>query len=226
MSPDYIGHNHFLDQIEPLPGETIVWEGGASLVGILVQFLRVTGIVVLIVGTLSIVFFLPDYLYELNESEISVDDSVSTPAVKEPENVISKRDEPELVLIKQRLYTLYGLMLPAILILIFLSSWFRVRHYWMVVTSERICIQSGTFTRQVATLDIDKVVSVISSHTILDRIFKLHTVEIVHPGTHAMQPNNALVSLFNPYRINYVPVSTNLVGRLLNEWLPRDNRTN
>ena len=72
-------------------------------------------------------------------------------------------------------------------------------------------------------IDIDKVVSVIAAHSMLDRIFKLHSIELIHAGVNFPIPNTNLV-LFNPYIMVYVPVRTNLVSKLLTNWLPRDNR--
>jgi len=72
-------------------------------------------------------------------------------------------------------------------------------------------------------IDIDKVVSVIAAHSMLDRVFKLHSVELIHADVNFPIPNTNLV-LFNPYIMFYVPVRTNLVSKLLTNWLPRDNR--
>lgn len=235
-----IGHKHFLDNIEALPGETVVWEGGASKTGIIVQILWMTAALVLIVGMFGFLSSIPEIFYTENPDSVAQEDTgiqkdnAATEKETAPESAADEtktgasvgavdKNHP-YILNTGRVYRMIAVFIPLIVLLMVVSAWYRVRHYWFVVTTERICIQSGIFTRKLATLDIDKVVSVVSTHTPIDRLFRVHSVEVIHAGVNAMGPNNGLI-LFNPYKMSYVPVSTNLVGQLLNNWLPRDNRT-
>lgn len=71
-------------------------------------------------------------------------------------------------------------------------------------------------------VDLDKILSVQASSGWLDRRFGIHHVEIVVGGilpqkvpTWAKSEHNTLA---------YVPASENLLSKLTNDWLPRDNR--
>jgi hypothetical protein len=233
---DRLGNQHFLDNIELLPGEKVLWQGGASRLGIVVQLLHfasfILGIVLVFTVLLGIPVFLstenPDYQPEVQEETShkqnpGVSNNKQSDLATAKQQQSHKLEQPKTRLNTERLVILLGLLVPLILLYLLFITWFRVKNYWFVITTERICIQSGIFKRQMVSIDIDKVVSVIATHTILDRVFKLHSIELIHAGVNFPIPNTNLV-LFNPYKMFYVPVRTNLVSKLLTNWLPRDNR--
>ena len=233
---DILGNQHFLDNIELLPSEKVLWQGGASRLGIVIQLLHfaslILGIVLIFTVLLGIPAFLstenPDYQPEVQEEtshkqNAEVTNNKQSDLSTAIQQQSSKFEQPKTRLNTERLAILLGLLVPLILLYLLGITWFRVKNYWFVITSERICIQSGIFKRQMVAIDINKVVSVIATHTILDRVFKLHSIELIHAGVNFPIPNTNLV-LFNPYKMFYVPERTNLVSKLLTNWLPRDNR--
>lgn len=223
-----IGSNHFLDQLEKLPDEEVVWEGGSSYRGVGIQFIHAIGALILIAAVFAVTYGLPKLLFTDNPNYVAQPTntpantdhkdankdvaSVKPKAPKEPREIFNT------VLFKKLLI----LGVPVLLILILGAMWIRIKNYWFVVTTERICIQSGVLTRQTVAIDIDKIVSVISTHSLLDRLFSVHSIEIVHSGLHPLRAQQGLV-LFNPYKMPYVLTRAGLASQLLNNWLPRDN---
>jgi len=220
-----IGSNHFLDKLEKLPGEEVVWEGGASMLGMVIQLLHTFAAILIVIVFLAIPLGLPNVLLVENPNYVqqtqkaaetkSTDNKNKTDAVKH-------KPEPKLIMNEKLLAIVIVTGTLLLLSFIFGSMWLRIKNYWFVVTNERICIQSGILTHTTIAIDIDKVVSVISSHSILERWLGLHSIEIVHSGLYPLRVQQGLL-LFNPYKIQYVPTSTGLASKLLNNWLPRDN---
>ncbi|WP_455200959.1 PH domain-containing protein [Kaarinaea lacus] len=226
-----LGNQHFLDNIELIHEEKVLWQGGASRRGIAVQLLHFTGFILGIILVFAVVLGIPLFLYTENpdypsETKIEMSQPETGDALNNHQKGAQQDDEPDppkIILSTQRVIILLGSITPLIILTLLCIAWLRVKNYWFVITTERICIQSGIFRRQLVAIDIDKVVSVIATHTILDRIFKLHAIELIHAGVNFPMPNTNLL-LFNPYKMFYVPVGTNLVSKLLTNWLPRDNQ--
>lgn len=226
-----IGTSRFLDKIECLPGEDIVWEGGASMRGMVAQLLPIVLLAGLLAGSLWGVQHLETLLlkdnpaYEQARQEANPDGSAEQTGQQPAEPTAGQPALPPPKLLNQPLLTI--LTATAIFFLVagtVITAWLKIRNYWFVITSERICIQSGILGRQVATIDIDKVVSVVITHSVWDRLLGTHAIEVVHPGI-TINPRNAW-KIFNPYVIQYVPVSNSISSELLNNWLPRDNPHN
>lgn len=220
-----IGSNHFLDKLEKLPNEEVVWEGGSSYRGVAMQFIYSFVAILVVAGILSLFISLPDMLMIENPDYIaqperpgSSEQNKAAPTQKKPVN-----KQPRQIINNALIGKIIVFGIPAFLILIVWMMWLRIKNSWFVVTTERICIQQGIFTRQTMAIDIDKVVSVISTHTLLDRLFKVHSLEIVHAGVLPLRAQQGLI-FSNPYKMPYVLSSTRLASQLLNNWLPRDNK--
>lgn len=220
-----LGAKHFLDKLEKLPGEVIVWEGGSSLRGVAVQLIYFVTVFALVLSIFFVAQGLPRLLVMENPSYVEPAKELDSAEDEEDaKNQVSKQAVvPQTILNFALIRILLWVSVFCVFGLAIAGMYLRVKNHWMVVTNERICIQSGTLSRQTVTIDIDKVVSVISSHSPLDRMFGVHAVEILHGGSQPLRVQKGLV-FTNPYKINYVPVSVGLAGRLVNNWLPRDNR--
>jgi hypothetical protein len=222
-----LGHDHFIDTIEPLPGEKIVWEGGASSKGIFIQLLRIASIILLFICLFGGIFAIPFILLETPEQPKQVTSSTSTEqaipdrATNEQEPA-SQPQKPCPQFSVRRLVWLLAVGIPLVFSIIIVLVWQSVRNFWYVVTSERICIQSGTLSKNIVAIDLDKIISIKSLHSLLDRLFHVHAIEIVHAGGSSIPASNK-IGLFNPYVMHYVPMSSNLASNLINIWLPRDN---
>jgi len=220
-----------LEDIELLPGEQVLWEGGASHLGIVVQLLHFSAFVVGILLIFTLVFGIPLFLYTENpdyrpNEKIEKIEQEGKDIIRQNTGESSQRSRTansRIILNHDRIMLLTLIVIPLLLLYVLTIAWMRVKHSWYVVTTERVCIQSGMLKRQVVAIDIDKVVSVISTRTVLDRIFDLHGVELVHAGVNFPVPNNNL-ALFNPYKMYYLPKTTGVARNLINNWLPRDNR--
>lgn len=211
-----MGNTRYLADIRLSDNERIVWQGGAERTGVLVEILQTFTALLLMAVFLGGVMNIDKLLYKSN------------PAYEEPVQVppaagLNKSAKIPAVVLNTPLLTVLG---TAGAFLFFggglLASHLKIRNYWFVVTTERVCIQSGIINIQVATIDLDKVVSIVVSHSLWDRLFNTHSIEVIHPGGKQIQPNG--MSLFNPYRIQYVSNRQQLPTELLSRWLPRDNR--
>lgn len=114
-----------------------------------------------------------------------------------------------------------AVVLGALTLISVVWCWLRNRGAWYVVTTERICIQTGALQKTIVSIDLDKIISVKATQGLAQRLFSLQSIELTHagwPGT----PGKAV--WFNPYELQNLPVSDGLYGRLVNQWLPRDNR--
>lgn len=110
---------------------------------------------------------------------------------------------------------LSGMLVVWILIAIGIS---RSRRY--LVTNQRICIQSGFLWRSQSIADLDKIVSVNINHSPVQRAFGLCSIELTLPG--AIVIRNSSFQL--PFTMFDIPADSEVIGLLLNTWLPRDNR--
>jgi membrane protein YdbS with pleckstrin-like domain len=109
----------------------------------------------------------------------------------------------------------------SLLSLCVLSVGMRFLTCWYVITSERICIQSGVFARTIVTLDLDKILSLKATSGWLERRLGLQNIEFVHGGASELRSRSPWN---NPYVMCCLDESEGVLSRLSNEWLPRDNR--
>jgi hypothetical protein len=71
---------------------------------------------------------------------------------------------------------------------------------------------------------LDKVVSVQAVASWLQRKWGLHSIHFTQAGATVFVQNNGHPFAYNPYVVDSIPSDSDLLSRLLNEWLPRDNR--
>lgn len=211
-----LGNTRYLEDIRLSDNEQIVWQGGAERTGMLMEILQTVTGLLLVVLVLGGMMNIDKLLYKSNPAYVE-------PVVAQQAAGQNKTGKIPAVILNRPLLTVLG---AAGALLFFggglLAAHLKVRNYWFVVTTERVCIQSGIINIQVATIDLDKVVSIVVSHSLWDRLFNTHSIEVIHAGGKQVQPNG--LSLFNPYRIQYVSNRQQLPTELLGRWLPRDNR--
>ncbi|MCB1615497.1 MAG: PH domain-containing protein [Pseudomonadales bacterium] len=236
-----LADTRFLKDIRLTENEHIVWQGGADRSGITIELLR--GVLSLIVIVAFFTFFFhfdellfidnPEYtppakeqtqtsLQNKTQSKNTDGETIKVATEKaKPASNAAKNTIPAIIPNTPFLWLMGISVSLAIVFGGAIMAWLKIRNYWFVVTSERVCIQSGIINIQVVTIDLDKIVSIIVAHSFWDRLFNTHSIEVIHPGGKSVQPNG--LNIFNPYRIQYVSNSQQLPTELLSHWLPRDN---
>jgi len=223
-----IGGNRFIDQIEPLPGEKIIWEGGASRNAIVAEFIQwvitlitLFGFIIILIASGCFISEWPENSKQRNaaEEQRHILQNKTTHSQKHIKKTV---DKEEREFSPERLKIVIKFILPGIIIIGLLITWLKIKKFWYVITTERICLQSGILSKRLVSIDLDKVISVKSMHSIPERLLKLQSIEIIHPGISSF-PGTNNTAFINPYVIHYVPVGSNLLSNLMNVWLPRDN---
>jgi hypothetical protein len=241
MTP--LGHGHFDAPLEPLPGETVLWEGGAAPAGLWIRIARVLSVPLaflllyaLVVGS----FFLlmptggdeipatppaaravakdADQANPTTKAKATTQAKFATqgaPAAKAPVRR-TRLYPPKQVAAALTWFTLIGVIGIG-------YARLRMRNAWYVVTSERVCVQSGALTRSLCVIDLDKILSVEVSSSFLERRFGLQSIQFVHAGGKNPNPYNLQWALGDAYSMVFVRTDGNLASRLLNQWLPRDD---
>ncbi len=211
-----LGNTRYLADIRLSDNEQVVWQGGAERTGVLMEILQTVTGLLLMALVLGGMLNIDKLLYKSNPAYVE-------PGVTQQATGQNKSGKTPAVILNRPMLAVFG---AAGAFLFFggglLAAHLKVRNYWFVVTTERVCIQSGIINIQVATIDLDKVVSIVVSHSLWDRLFDTHSIEVIHAGGKQVQPNG--VSFFNPYRIQYVSNRQQLPTELLGRWLPRDNQ--
>jgi membrane protein YdbS with pleckstrin-like domain len=213
-----LGDGHFATVVEQIPGEQVVWEGGADRRGRWIPYARVGFIGLLflavIVWFFGLLFLLPTpsnpprgrLTTEVKDQSRSVNAQVARESVP-------RSWSPLLMLLGS------GLLMLAISIVV--EAKLSNRNAWYVVTNERICVQSGVLGRYLTILDIDKVLSVRVSASWLERRLGLQSIEFLHAGNRITTSGRMMAR--DQVVMAFVPAHDRLVTDLVNSWLPRDN---
>jgi len=210
---------------ELLEGESIIWQGGSSLKGIAYEALR---ILAMFFGLILLLL-----IFALTIPKVIIDDADNENAnnveeASHPHESLKQKDGKKLMTEQEVSESLihafrpYWYTLLALLLFMGIYQYFMIKNYYMVVTNERICIQSGALDTKIAFIDIDKIVSVLSTQPFLAKYFNFHHLEIIHAGVSGNTWQRPY-SFSNPYKIHYVDIDKGLPSKLLLNWLPRDN---
>jgi hypothetical protein len=211
-----LGDGHFAAIVEQLPGESVVWEGGPDRRGRWIPYARVgfVGLLVLTVVAWFVGLLLLLPTPSRSPAGQTADAAASARADTREEAEASPSSwSPLLVLLGS------GLLVLAISNVV--EARLASRNAWYVVTSERICIQSGVLGRNLTILDIDKVLSVKVSASWLERRYDLLSIEFLHAGTRAT--TSGRIAARGEVVMAFVPAQERLVTHAVNSWLPRDN---
>lgn len=218
-----LGEGRFSVAVEAMADEKVVWEGGPSPKATWLRALRWT------IATIGLwAFFIPfftTFVVTVGEAPPRRPRATTQPAPEPTPAELRARRE---VFEKQRRdFAFRYLAFTAAAFAAFGGGFFflsrlKTRNAWYVVTTERVCIQSGGGQRLLLVVDLDKILSVQASSFWLDRRFGLHHVELAIGG---MPPQKVPAWAKTEHNaLAYVPVSENLLSKLTNDWLPRDNR--
>lgn len=199
-----LGEGHFGTRLETLAGEEVLWEGGPSRHATLIHTARFA----LAVCSLSLVFGLILTL------------TLLLPRPVRP----PQADAPRAIAMRAPIAPVWplgtlGVVGCGVASLVVASLRARRRNAWYVVTSERVCIQTGAFTRVLSVIDLDKVVSVRVSCSWLERRLGLQTIDLHYAGQIQRPPYQA-----DPHTLAFIGQELPLVSALVNRWLPRDNK--
>ena len=217
-------NNSFFEEVEMLSGEVTVWEGGASKRGGLCLILEsLSGLLSLALLLVTIFWFISSLSPKESEYE-EVTPIVLQEATEE--KATQEKVTPNKIINKDKYYKrVFINYLTVIIVVGSFLIWFSlkfVNSFRMMVTNERICIQSGVFNKRFSSVDIDKVVSVISTQPFLARFFNLHHLEIIHSGVGSIISSGG-ARFQNPYKVLYLDINDSLTSKILLHWLPRDN---
>lgn len=241
--PTRIGEGRFATPLELLPGERVLWSGGPEPRSAWVHLSRLSAFVVLPILFAITLLVLPSLNRPTDDqgaasntqAEANDCNATSTPACGSAAPAANEDAGAKPDATAEEGNTMFFRALIALSFMTLgILAWYalatladcflRVRRAWYVITSERICIQSGGWSRTLAVMDLDKVISVKSAATWFEARLGLQTIELTHAsGTtvlrnawHTLQPN--------AYAIAHVPTASPLLSELVNHWLPRDNR--
>lgn len=213
--------SRFRFRIDLMPDERVLWEGGADRRMVWAQAVKVTGTTLLMAVILGGMLFwaLSDVVPAPSGADALADPVLRAKAA---------RAEADYAETMHRLTTnTWRIGVTAILAFGFVGgfeAWLRWRRAWYVVTTERVCIQTGGLGTTLTTVDLDRVVSVQANTSFIDKPFGLHDIELVHAGVPFVANPNGLRFLRNPYALVGLARSDALLTHLVSEWLPRDGR--
>lgn len=239
-----IGKGRFAPPLELLPGERVLWSGGAMPRAVFVLLLRIAFVVLLPLAFMVTMVMLPSGRHEreapAREASAGRDcpgraecaparAADATPAAASPAPGAEQSRAPEGPSRAGKVF--FGLLVAmvaffaAVVLGSLVDCWLRVRHAWYVITTERVCIRSGGWTNTLTVMDLDKVISVRAEASWLEARLGLQTIELTHASGVAPTRNAYAAYLSpNPYAIALVPAGGPLLSELVNHWLPRDNR--
>jgi uncharacterized membrane protein YdbT with pleckstrin-like domain len=221
-----LGEGHFAKPLKPLDGEKVLWEGSASKKSILVSLLRLFVPIIIFVITVYALWStnLSHHLKESMTQELEV----SATEVIEQLNDSEKQNNPYAAATAETIIETMLLMMGLLGFGVFVSAtfgpWLRCRSSWYIVTNERVCIQSGALSKNLTILDLDKIISVKDTSGWLERKLGFHSIELMHAGNSVAPRVGLMALLSNHYTMQFVPYSEDILSKLTNEWLPRDNR--
>jgi len=221
-----LGEGILFEKIESLPGEDVLWKGRADkrgfLSGIMTAFLMflVIGLVITFIANIDNLFFTyapnPKYVEntennkDVNTSEKGVE---KVQKKKKIRKMIRVANEKNIIIF----YSVLGFFLLIVIFCIYI----RYKNSFYLITTERIIIQRGYKSKVLTAIDLDKIITVRSSQSFFQKFFKIHSIIITVAGIEITQ-NGFPKSGHNV--IGNIPISENITSKLLNEWLPRDNK--
>jgi len=218
-----LGSGHILVNMDCRPGETVLWEGGASRGGTVIRLARMA-----VFPFLLLVFYailLGPMLLMLPQDRPRQRSAAQTQSTHNTPNPSEAEQHPSIPPAYPVIaLTLAGVFLSFAIGLPILVAVLQSRNAWYILTSERVCFQSGAFTRSLSILDLDKVLSIEVSSSLLERWFSLQSIEFLHAGGKVMGRGAFPWQSGEKYLMAFLPLEGHLVSDLLNTWLPRDNR--
>ena len=203
-----LGAGRLQVRLETLPGERVLWEGAPPRGAMLIRMTRALLPWAVLLAVAAFLVSLIALIGSLESSSPRAND-VSRPA-----------SHVKLKPLAVAVIALWAGTVAAAPLLALRRARREFRNAYNVVTNERICIQSGSLTCGVAIIDLDKVLSIEVSASVLERRFGLQTIRFTHAGTPSA-PTPFLLT--TPNVMAFVPADSELLSNIVNAWLPRDN---
>jgi hypothetical protein len=203
--------------LELLPGERVHAEMQASGKGITVRLAQFLVVPLLLFAMFGGFFVIPQ---PPNPHPEPVAGKQLDPAAIER----AKEHEAAVDLWQGRILVWLGTGLGAMAALGLADQWLRVRNARYLITSERVAIQGGGFTRTLIVLDLDRILSVHASATWLERRFGLINIELRQAGVTVVPNGFRWVTTGGWNVLAFLDASSPVLSQLLNHWLPRDGR--
>ena len=231
-----LGHGHFDTPLETLPDETVLWEGGAAPAATWIRLARLIAAPLVLLALYAAVMVGLFLLVPSGAGRDAAPASAETTASPGPAKDLAKprvatarppgASAPvEATPLYPRRQVLTATVYFGVLALVvFVYSRMQTRNAHYVVTSERVCVQSGAITRVLCVIDLDKILSVEITSSWLERRFGLQSLQFVHAGGKNANPYNFARLFGDPYAMTFVKTDGALASKLLNHWLPRDDR--
>jgi len=191
----------------------VLWEGGASSRGAIIRALHLFLLIGFVAAWFVAIAMLP-------RGQTRQRNQACDSAAPAAETVTKEVDHSG----RNRALAVIGGVVALLTAAAYADSLARMRNAWYVITTERICIQGGGVGRYLAVLDLDKVVSVQAVASPLQRMWGLQSIYFSQAGATVFVRNDSRTVSYNPYVVAFIPSDSDLLSRLLNEWLPRDNR--
>ncbi len=220
---------HFMAPLELLPGESVLWQGPPAPGALRVLLLQSLMLLVLAVVLLAPFTWITSQIDDRTPAHASQPTDTAT----SPHAPSQRASRPSglgwlFPLVFLAAFATVGGIFSALSFVFLLATLIRVPRSWYLLTTERVCIQSGWLTRSLVTVDLDKVISLRASSSWLQRRFRLHSIEVIHAGSRAAAPQAGFpASAFSShaYTIAFVSLDSEILSVLSKAWLPRDNRT-
>jgi|GEM_PF-4690249 len=220
-----LGEGILFEKIEALPGEEVLWKGRADKKGFfsgiffILALLLVIALFLTLIVNIDTLFFdtapNPEYVEKSNESGNIVDSTTQQKVVKK------KRIRKTVRVVNKRNVTIFSFLLGVYLLVTLYFIYLGYKNSFYLITNERIIIQRGYKSKILTAIDLDKIITVRSSQSWIQKFFKIHSIHITVAGIELAQ-NGFAKGGHN--MIGNIPITENITSKLLNEWLPRDNK--
>ena len=210
-----LGEGHFCAVVQPLPNEQVLWEGGPDPRATAIRLVHF-GVLLAIPVVFLVWFFSMLALLPTPSGTRRARQSVDQQAVHEAR---ATEGEP-----RRSWMPVMGLLAGGVFVLaagVVLEARLWHRNAWYVITTERVCVQSGALARSLTLLDLDKLLLVQVTDSWLERRLGLQSIEFLHAAVRASANGRGLSR--ERVAIECVSSAGEVVSNLVNSWLPRDN---
>lgn len=222
----YLGEGILFEKIEALPNEEVLWEGKADKRGFLSGMFMIFAVIFIIIAGLMFIFNIdtiffntvpnPEYMKEDSKNR-----DISNAGEVQQKIIKKKKIRKTLRVVNKTNVTIFLILLGGYILMTMYFIYIGYKNSFYLITTERVIIQRGYKSKVLTAIDLDKIITVRSSQSWFQKILKIHSIHITNAGIEIVQ-NGFFKSGINV--IGNIPISENITSKLLNEWLPRDNR--
>lgn len=227
----FLGNGNLFDKIEAMPDEKVLWSGKADSRGFFCNIAQASISIILVMSIFAFMFSFkfiffekvenPYYSIEKKAYDKAQADQNKDGAVVSEKNSIKPPEKYKEVFSEKR-FKIFVASACSIFLIWLYFVFMATKKSFYLITNERIIIQKGYFNKSITAIDLDKVTAVISSQSIFQKIFKLHSIKVANAGVEFDNQNSLVKNSSNS--IDDIRISENISSKLLNCWLPRDNR--